>query len=81
MPATLESAGPAEKRFDEYLARLAEAAGHADRVVPLKSYCMGLLLPIERKSVEPIAARIAPGNAGKDASVAPPPCGRRALGR
>jgi len=65
MPATLESAGPAEKRFDEYLARLAEAAGHADRVVPLKSYCMGLLLPIERKSVEPIAARIAPGNAGK----------------
>lgn len=63
MPATLvESAGPAEKRFDEYLARLAEAAGHADRVVPLKSYCMGLLLPIERKSVEPMAARLAPGN-------------------
>jgi len=54
------SAGPAEKRFDEYLARLAEAAGHADRVVPLKSYCIGLLLPIERKSVEPMAARLAP---------------------
>lgn len=58
----IESAGPAGKRFDEYLAKLAGAAGHADRVVPLKSYCMGLLLPIERKSVEPMAARLAPAN-------------------
>jgi SRSO17 transposase len=37
---------------------LAEAAGHADRNVPLKSYCTGLLLPGERKSVEPMAARL-----------------------
>jgi SRSO17 transposase len=42
--------------------RLANAAGHADRHVPLKSYCTGLLLPGERKSVEPMAARLAPGN-------------------
>jgi SRSO17 transposase len=41
---------------------LANAAGHADRHVPLKSYCTGLLLPGERKSVEPMAARLAPGN-------------------
>jgi SRSO17 transposase len=41
---------------------LAKAAGHADRVVPLKSYCTGLLLPGERKSVEPMAARLAPDN-------------------
>lgn len=41
---------------------LAKAAGHADRVEPLKSYCTGLLLPGERKSVEPMAARLAPGN-------------------
>ncbi len=41
---------------------LARAAGHADRAVPLKSYCTGLLLPGERKSVEPMAARLAPGN-------------------
>lgn len=41
---------------------LAQAAGHADRAVPLKSYCMGLLLPGERKSVEPMAARLAPDN-------------------
>jgi SRSO17 transposase len=41
---------------------LAKAAGHADRSVPLKNYCTGLLLPGERKSVEPMAARLAPDN-------------------
>src|SRR5450432_207139 len=41
---------------------LAEAAGHADREEPLKDYCKGLLLPGERKSVEPMAARLAPDN-------------------
>ena len=41
---------------------LAKAAGHADRSVPLKNYCKGLLLPGERKSVEPMAARLAPDN-------------------
>ena len=41
---------------------LAKAAGHADRNVPLKNYCTGLLLPGDRKSVEPMAARLAPGN-------------------
>ena len=41
---------------------LAKAAGHADREAPLKSYCTGLLLPGQRKSVEPMAARLAPDN-------------------
>src|SRR2546423_13314941 len=41
---------------------LARAAGHADRETPLKNYCKGLLLPGERKSVEPMAARLAPDN-------------------
>jgi SRSO17 transposase len=41
---------------------LANAAGHADRHTPLKNYCMGLLLPGERKSVEPMAARLAPND-------------------
>src|ERR1700748_3535491 len=41
---------------------LAKAAGHADRGTPLKMYCAGLLLPGERKSVEPMAARLAPDN-------------------
>jgi SRSO17 transposase len=38
---------------------LANAAGHSDRHIPLKNYCTGLLLPLERKSVEPMAARVA----------------------
>jgi SRSO17 transposase len=37
---------------------LAIAAGHEDRQAPLKSYCKGLLLPGERKSIEPMAARL-----------------------
>ena len=41
---------------------LADAAGHADRHAPLKSYCTGWLWPGERKSVEPMAARVAPDN-------------------
>ncbi len=41
---------------------LANAAAHADRHTPLKNYCKGLLLPGERKSVEPMAARLAPDN-------------------
>jgi SRSO17 transposase len=41
---------------------LAKAAGHEDRHVPLQSYCKGLLLPGERKSIEPMAARIDPHN-------------------
>ncbi len=41
---------------------LAKAAGHADRATPLKNYCTGLLLPGERKSVEPMAARLTQDN-------------------
>src|ERR1700733_4527062 len=44
---------------------LAKAAGHADREIPLRNYCTGLLLPGERKSVEPMAARLAPDNVGR----------------
>ncbi|MGH9454399.1 MAG: IS701 family transposase [Terriglobia bacterium] len=59
---TQTAPGPQEKRFAAYTDGLAKAAGHADRNVPLKAYCTGLLLPGERKSVEPMAARLAPGN-------------------
>src|ERR1700692_2721101 len=41
---------------------LATAAGHEDRHTPLKNYCKGLLLPGERKSMEPMAARLDPDN-------------------
>ena len=43
-----------------YLERLTAAVGHADRHEPLRVYLEGLLLPGERKSVEPMAARIDP---------------------
>ena len=39
---------------------LATAAGHQDRHEPLRNYCKGLLLPGERKSIEPMAARLDP---------------------
>jgi SRSO17 transposase len=60
MSADFSAPGAQQKRFAAYLDRLAHAAGHVDRVVPLKSYCTGLLLPGERKSVEPMAARLCP---------------------
>jgi SRSO17 transposase len=59
---TISTPGPQQKRFAAYLDGLAQAAGHADRIEPLKAYCKGLLLPGERKSVEPMAARLAPDN-------------------
>jgi SRSO17 transposase len=54
--------GTQEDRFAAYMNSLAQAAEHADREEPLKAYCKGLLLPGERKSVEPMAARLAPEN-------------------
>jgi SRSO17 transposase len=62
MSAKMGTPGARQQRLTSYLDRLTEAAGHADRAVPLKLYCTGLLLPGERKSVEPMAARLAPEN-------------------
>jgi SRSO17 transposase len=62
MSAKSVAPGAQQKRFAAYLDRLAQAAGHLDRAIPLKSYCTGLLLPGERKSVEPMAARLCPDN-------------------
>jgi SRSO17 transposase len=62
MSAHCVAPGAQAKRFAAYLDRLAQAAEHADRATPLKSYCTGLLLPGERKSVEPMAARLYPNN-------------------
>ena len=44
-----------ESRFAASVEGLSSALGHADRVGPLKAYCTGLLLPGERKSIEPMA--------------------------
>jgi SRSO17 transposase len=49
-----------ESRFADYVERLSSALGHADRKAPLKAYCTGLILPGERKSIEPMAARVEP---------------------
>jgi len=38
--------------------------GHADRAGPLRDYCTGLVMPCERKSVEPMAAVTAPARVG-----------------
>jgi SRSO17 transposase len=48
-------------RFAAYLADLASVLGDGRRIAAMTSYCTGLLLPSERKSVEPIAALTAPG--------------------
>lgn len=50
----------ASERFDQYMAHLSRALGHADRHAGLKGYCTGLMLPLSRKSVEPMAARMDP---------------------
>src|SRR3954453_2612699 len=45
-----------QQRLDEYLDELATALGHAVREAPFRSYCLGLLLDGERKSVETMAS-------------------------
>ena len=49
-----------EFRFASYVEHIASTLGHADRRTPFRSYCAGLILPGDRKSIEPIAARIEP---------------------
>ena len=49
-----------QARLERYIASLSEELGHADRVEPLGDYCNGLLLLLDRKSVEPLAAAVAP---------------------
>lgn len=46
--------------FDRYMSYLCEVLRHADRHESLVDYSRGLMLPIERKSVEPLAAHTDP---------------------
>jgi len=50
----------ATEEFEHYLSHLSQGLGHADRHAGLSGYCTGLMLPLSRKSVEPMAARIDP---------------------
>src|SRR5947207_9398132 len=56
----LPKSGDAASRFSAYVEGLVSVIGHADRAKPLRDYCVGLLMPGERKSVEPMAAVTAP---------------------
>src|SRR5271156_1261439 len=55
-PTTADSAS----RFEAYVEGLVSVIGHADRAGPLRDDCVGLIMPCERKSVEPMAAVTAP---------------------
>ena len=56
-----------EARFTAYVAGLGSAIGQAVRMRPLRDFFTGLMLPGERKSVEPMAQ----DGAGADGSPAP----------
>ena len=58
-----QEATESEQRFAAYVEQLSKVMGHADRKRPLNDYCTGLVLPLERKSVEPLAAVTSPGHA------------------
>lgn len=57
----LRAVSDSESRFSRYVEGLVSVIGHADRAGPLRDYCLGLMMPCERKSVEPMAAVTAPG--------------------
>src|SRR5438477_1502665 len=48
--------------FERYMAHLCAGLGHSDRHAGLRGYCTGLMAPLQRKSVEPMAAHVAPGS-------------------
>ncbi|RKR31205.1 SRSO17 transposase [Paraburkholderia sp. BL17N1] len=50
----------AQMRFEQYIEHLSGGLGHADRHSGLRGYCTGLMLPLTRKSVEPMAASVDP---------------------
>lgn len=53
----------ASGEFEHYLTHLSQGLGHADRHAGLSGYCTGLMLPLSRESVEPMAARMDPPHA------------------
>ena len=60
MGAEMDLTDDGGSRFEAYVDGLASVIGHKDREGPLRDYCVGLMLPCERKSVEPLAAVTAP---------------------
>jgi SRSO17 transposase len=56
----LQSVNDSELRFAASVEGLVSVIGHSDRAGPLRDYCVGLVMPGQRKSVEPMAAVTAP---------------------
>jgi len=56
----LQRAEDSGSRFARFVEGIVSVIGHADRARPLWDYCVGLMMPCERKSVEPMAAVTAP---------------------
>ena len=55
-----DASGARAKRFAAYIGDIAGVLGDPRRRGPMTSYCTGLLMPADRKSVEPMAAMTAP---------------------
>jgi SRSO17 transposase len=51
-----------EARLTVHLDAIAGVLGHARRAAVARAYCTGLLRPGERKSIEPMAARLDPAH-------------------
>jgi hypothetical protein len=60
MSAMMSEDGSEATASDGYVEALIEVIGHADRADPFRDYCTGLMMPVARKSVEPLAAVTAP---------------------
>jgi SRSO17 transposase len=60
MTDDLQGDEESKERFRDYLDYLAGVLTHPAQQDSLRAYCIGLLLEADRKSIEPIAARLAP---------------------
>ena len=66
-----------EARLAAYLDAIAGVLGHAGRAASAQADCTGLLLPGERKSIEPMAARLDPTHVQAKHQSEPPRVSRR----
>jgi SRSO17 transposase len=48
------------EEFGRYLGHISARLGRAERKAGLQEYCRALMLPLQRKSIEPLAAAIDP---------------------
>ena len=58
--ATKESKIELTGEFERYLEHVGECLGRSERRLGLKDYCSALMLPLKRKSIEPMAAAVDP---------------------